>query len=101
MWTGKVARTERHGVELFIIVSYSNGTNSFDETITTDKTQSDTWLSDQITNRLNQLNALDVYEASINQDPIIDVSVSLDQSGILTPVGINPVDLGKDVIVNG
>ncbi len=75
MWQGNVARTERHGNTLDIIVSYSNGTNTFDETITTDRAQTDDWLSNQITARLNQLNALDDYETNLSQNPIITTPV--------------------------
>lgn len=100
MWKANIARTERTGKELNIIISYTNGVVSFDEVINTDKPQSDTWLSEQIKSRLNQLNGLDEYEAKINNDPIIeakDVSVDdvqgfIDEKTIIDPIiPIDPV----------
>jgi hypothetical protein len=98
MWKANIARTERNGKTLNIIISYTNGVNSFDETIYTDRPQSDTWLSEQIKTRLNELNSLDVFEASIQADPVIvakdvtveDVQVLIDEKA--KPVEITPID---------
>lgn len=70
MWKGNVARTERNGRTLNIIISYTNGINNFDETISTDSPQGDTWLPAMIKSRLEQLNQLDTFEDSIKIDSV-------------------------------
>lgn len=86
MWTGKIARTERNGSTLDIIVSFTNGKDSEDLTFRTDKAQNDTWLNEQITNRLNQLNGLDVFEQSIKDSKIADSVFEIQPQVIDTPV---------------
>lgn len=79
MWKGNVQRTERPQGRLDIIITYDNGTNSFDETISTDKAQYDTWLSDQIQARLNQLNMLDDFENTVNSSNTVKaVDIKID-----------------------
>lgn len=91
MWKGNIQRTERDGKTLNIIISYTNGVSSFDETIVTDKPQNETWLSEQIAARLNQLNGLDEYEASINQASIVSApELQIDEQGVLVEIKEDP-----------
>lgn len=79
MWTGNIARTERNGNILNIVISYVNGDSSFTETVSTDKVQADDWLPNIITQRLNQLNALDDFEQSLQSNDIVSSTLSLNQ----------------------
>lgn len=98
-WTGNVARTERNGDQLSIIVSYvSDDGGTYDQTIITSSTQGDTWLSDQITAKLNQLNDLDSYQASVDGDAVLTATLSIDSSTqalAATPIKANPIKTGK------
>ncbi len=92
MWTGQIARTERHGSELSIIVSYTNGDNTFDETIVVGAVQPPDWLNNQIQTRIIQLNALDDYEVQIKADPALTSVFAVDQGELtLTPVTLEEV----------
>lgn len=93
MWTGQIARTERNGDTLDIIVTYSDGNgNEFSQVISTDSAQSDTWLSDQINAKLTQLNSLDLFEQSVNALPIMNSTITVaptPQPVTITPLPIN------------
>lgn len=79
MWQANISRTERDNTgSLNIIITYTNGVYSFDETVSTSKAQADDWLSNQVADRLNQLNALDTFEQALTVDAIITLTLSVD-----------------------
>lgn len=65
MWQAEIIEVRKSITGLEIIVEYSNNTQKFSESINTAIAQSDTWLKEAILNRLDQLNGLDSYAATI------------------------------------
>lgn len=79
MWTATVARTERNEDRLDIIVTYTDGTNEFSKTYSTDSIPGDsTWLNTQITNQLTKLSDLDTFETDINNQNIVKTTLQID-----------------------
>jgi hypothetical protein len=104
MWQAKIARTERNGNRLDIIIHYSNGVTEYDQVVSTTTPQSETWINDRINEKLIELTNLDVYENSLKDehitesafdiDPITKEVFKDDQAIELTPVPIvEPIEI--------
>lgn len=90
MWKAKIIDTQRNGERLDIIISYSRADgNAFNETISTTSAQDDLWINGQITNKLNKLNDLDIYETSVKASNLSATEFSVDVNGLIsTPIDI-------------
>ena len=94
-WTGQVARTERNGDQLDIIVSYiRDDGNTFDQTIRTNVAHDGGWLQGLIQDKLIQLNDLDGYEGTVNDSQVSQSTLSIDTKQALN---IQPIKVLEEV----
>ncbi len=81
MYTAEIISNTVENGMLTVIVRYSDGKDTFDDTIQTNQKQSDTWLNDMIARRLKEvhgvvemspkvkLGPVDVITSNLNQEP--------------------------------
>ena len=98
-WTAQITKIERVGNILNIVVNYArNDGNTFIETFAVNNVQSDSWLGNQITDRLKRLSDLDQFEQIVAIDPVLNATLSIDansQTLTITPIAIitPPIDI--------
>jgi len=94
-WQATIARTERNGETLKVVVHYSDDSDhSFDQIVTVSDNQDDTYMTNIVNTKLNQLNGLDTYEVALSQSDVFIGTSTVDNSGqiVVTVPVITPPD---------
>lgn len=67
-WSASIESTSFNGNTLTVGVSFTDGSNTFVQTFSTQSIQSDTWIDDQAKAVIDNLTNLEAYAATLSAD---------------------------------